>query len=198
MSARELDLAFAPALALRVTYLGELGYELHVPVEYALASLRAAVGRRRAARHRERRLPRDQQPAPREALPRLGIGHHARLQSVRGGTRLLRRARQGRVPRARRAGGGQGQGTAAAAHVVHGAAGGQPLRRRDRAGRRPRARARHQRRLRVHGGPQHPLRVRRRRRAGPSRVRGGSDGRAASGAPAHAAALRSRTRPILA
>jgi 4-methylaminobutanoate oxidase (formaldehyde-forming) len=36
MSARELDLAFAPALALRVTYLGELGYEIHVPVEYAL------------------------------------------------------------------------------------------------------------------------------------------------------------------
>ncbi|MFO1324093.1 MAG: FAD-dependent oxidoreductase [Burkholderiales bacterium] len=36
MSARELDLADAPALALRVTYLGELGYELHVPSEYAL------------------------------------------------------------------------------------------------------------------------------------------------------------------
>ena len=36
MSAREIDLAFAPALALRVTYLGELGYEIHVPVEYAL------------------------------------------------------------------------------------------------------------------------------------------------------------------
>jgi 4-methylaminobutanoate oxidase (formaldehyde-forming) len=36
MSARELDLAFAPVLALRVTYLGELGYEIHVPVEYAL------------------------------------------------------------------------------------------------------------------------------------------------------------------
>ncbi len=35
MSARELDLGFAPVLALRVTYLGELGYELHVPVEYA-------------------------------------------------------------------------------------------------------------------------------------------------------------------
>jgi sarcosine dehydrogenase len=27
---------YAPALALRVTYLGELGYELHVPTEYAL------------------------------------------------------------------------------------------------------------------------------------------------------------------
>ena len=36
MSARQLDLAYAPALALRVTYLGELGYELHVPAEYAL------------------------------------------------------------------------------------------------------------------------------------------------------------------
>jgi len=36
MSARELDLGYAPVLALRVTYLGELGYELHVPVEYAL------------------------------------------------------------------------------------------------------------------------------------------------------------------
>jgi 4-methylaminobutanoate oxidase (formaldehyde-forming) len=36
MSARELDLAYAPVLALRVTYVGELGYELHVPSEYAL------------------------------------------------------------------------------------------------------------------------------------------------------------------
>ena len=36
MSARQIDLGYAPALALRVTYLGELGYELHVPAEYAL------------------------------------------------------------------------------------------------------------------------------------------------------------------
>ena len=36
MSARELDLGYAPTLALRVTYLGELGYEIHVPAEYAL------------------------------------------------------------------------------------------------------------------------------------------------------------------
>ncbi len=36
MSARELDVAYAPVLALRITYLGELGYELHVPVEYGL------------------------------------------------------------------------------------------------------------------------------------------------------------------
>ena len=36
MSARVIDVAYAPVLALRVTYLGELGYELHVPTEYAL------------------------------------------------------------------------------------------------------------------------------------------------------------------
>lgn len=36
MSAREIDVGYAPVLALRVTYLGELGYELHVPAEYAL------------------------------------------------------------------------------------------------------------------------------------------------------------------
>ena len=36
MSARELDLGQAPVLALRITYVGELGYELHVPMEHAL------------------------------------------------------------------------------------------------------------------------------------------------------------------
>ena len=36
MSAREIDIGYAPVLALRVTYLGEQGFELHVPVEYAL------------------------------------------------------------------------------------------------------------------------------------------------------------------
>jgi 4-methylaminobutanoate oxidase (formaldehyde-forming) len=36
MSARAIEVAYAPVLALRVTYVGELGYELHVPVEYAL------------------------------------------------------------------------------------------------------------------------------------------------------------------
>ncbi len=36
LSAQELDLGFAPVLALRVTYFGELGWELHVPSEYAV------------------------------------------------------------------------------------------------------------------------------------------------------------------
>jgi sarcosine dehydrogenase len=37
MSARTLDLADAPVLVLRVSYVGELGYELHVPTEYGLS-----------------------------------------------------------------------------------------------------------------------------------------------------------------
>jgi sarcosine dehydrogenase len=34
---RQITVAGAPATALRVTYVGELGWELHVPVEFALA-----------------------------------------------------------------------------------------------------------------------------------------------------------------
>ena len=36
LAARELRVGFAPVLAMRVTYVGELGWELHVPNEYAL------------------------------------------------------------------------------------------------------------------------------------------------------------------
>jgi 4-methylaminobutanoate oxidase (formaldehyde-forming) len=36
LSAREIRVGYAPVLALRVTYAGELGWELHVPSEYAL------------------------------------------------------------------------------------------------------------------------------------------------------------------
>jgi len=35
-AAREIDLGFARALCIRITYLGELGYELYVPSEHAL------------------------------------------------------------------------------------------------------------------------------------------------------------------
>ncbi|MBI1243931.1 MAG: FAD-dependent oxidoreductase [Alphaproteobacteria bacterium] len=35
MTAQEIRIGFAPVLAMRVTYVGELGWELHMPVEYA-------------------------------------------------------------------------------------------------------------------------------------------------------------------
>ncbi len=37
MTAKEITVGYAPVLALRITYVGELGYELHVPIEYALS-----------------------------------------------------------------------------------------------------------------------------------------------------------------
>jgi glycine cleavage system aminomethyltransferase T/glycine/D-amino acid oxidase-like deaminating enzyme len=35
LAARQIDVGYAPVLAIRVTYVGELGWELHVPAEYA-------------------------------------------------------------------------------------------------------------------------------------------------------------------
>ena len=36
LSARQVHVGYAPVLAIRVTYVGELGFELHVPAEYGL------------------------------------------------------------------------------------------------------------------------------------------------------------------
>ncbi len=162
MSARQLDLALragpgaAGDLPRRARLRAARSGRVRAP------SLREALGRRRALRHRQRRLSRRQQPAPREALPRVGLRHHAGLQPVRGRTRLLRRARQGRFPRPRRAGRRQGRRAEAEAHVVYRAARDQPLRRRNRAGGRARAGPRHERRVRLHRRPQPAVRLRRR------------------------------------
>ena len=55
MTARWIDLGHAPALALRAGYVGELGWEFHVPTEYVrdLYDRLHAAGRDvAAARHR--------------------------------------------------------------------------------------------------------------------------------------------------
>ncbi len=43
LTAQTIDLGFARALALRITYLGELGYELHLPTEYGLGAYDALM-----------------------------------------------------------------------------------------------------------------------------------------------------------
>ena len=57
---REIRIAGAPVRALRVTYVGELGWELHVPVEFALRST-MRWWRPAGLRPRPRRLPRDRE-----------------------------------------------------------------------------------------------------------------------------------------
>ena len=69
---REIELAGASVLASRISYVGELGWELHVPMEQGARGLGHDLGRRPAARAgagRHRRL-RDHRPAG-EGLPRL-------------------------------------------------------------------------------------------------------------------------------
>jgi dimethylglycine dehydrogenase len=44
LAARRLEIGFAQVLALRINYVGELGFELHVPLEHELAVYRALVG----------------------------------------------------------------------------------------------------------------------------------------------------------
>ena len=67
-----------PVRALRVTYVGELGWEIYCPTEYGLGLWRTLWEAGRGARDRRRRLPGDRLDAAREGLPRLGRRHHAR------------------------------------------------------------------------------------------------------------------------
>ena len=72
LRARELAVGHVPVLAARVTYVGELGWELYPPAEYALAlwdALWAAGAEHGLTRLR---LPRHRRPAAGEGLPRLG------------------------------------------------------------------------------------------------------------------------------
>ena len=95
MRARELALGSVPCLALRITYVGELGLEIYCPTRVRRRALGRALGGRRAARPAAARLPRDRLDAAREGLPGLGLGHHARDHARRGRARLRgARARQ--------------------------------------------------------------------------------------------------------
>ena len=100
MSARELAVGPVPCLAVRVTYVGELGWELYCPAEFGLRS-GTRSGRPARARPRRGRLQGDRLAPAGEGLPRLGRRHHARGHAVRGRARVRRQARQGRLRRPR-------------------------------------------------------------------------------------------------
>ena len=152
LTVREIEIGLATGVrAARVGYVGELGWELHVPTEYAAhvyerlmeAGDEHGTDRRRLSRHRS--LPAG------EGLCLLVGGRHARHQSLRGRARLRGGARQGRFHRPRRAREDQGGGPARrlATLTVDGFA---PLhRRRDDPRRRRGRRHDDQRRLRLHG-----------------------------------------------
>ena len=93
-----ITVAGAPVLALRVTYVGELGWELHIPVEFAASVYDALMEAGTAARHRQCRLPRHRVAAAGEGLPRLGRRHRPRPLAARGRPRLGGEAKSGTPP----------------------------------------------------------------------------------------------------
>ena len=97
--ARHLEVAGLPTLTLRVSYVGELGFELHHPVEHLAQLYERLLGGRRAARAGRLRVPRARVAAAREGLSPVGRGHVRRLDAARGGARAVRGLRQGRLRR---------------------------------------------------------------------------------------------------
>ena len=88
LTAQRITVAELPVLALRISYVGELGWELYAPVDQGLRlwDILWEAGRpSRPDRGRRRRL---RLAAPRKRLPPLGPGHPHRVQSVRSGPRL--------------------------------------------------------------------------------------------------------------
>ena len=71
MTARELHIGYVPVRALRISYVGELGWEIYTPTEFG-AELWTRVARGRAARRRGLRRRGLRHAAPREGLPALG------------------------------------------------------------------------------------------------------------------------------
>ena len=150
MRARELSVGRVPCLALRVTYVGELGWELYCPTEFGLALWDTIW-----ESGREHGLV----AGGYKAIDSLRLEKGYRVWGaditpddtpVRGRARLRRQARQGRLPRPRGAARAAGAGAAAALPRPR-----RPARGRARLGagarRRPPGRPRHERRLRLHG-----------------------------------------------
>jgi glycine cleavage system aminomethyltransferase T len=71
--AQLLSVAGLPVTALRVSNVGEPGWELYTSADHGLNLWVRSVGRRAGTRGRRRRPQRVQQPAPGEGLPALGI-----------------------------------------------------------------------------------------------------------------------------
>ena len=154
MQAREVTVGNVPCIASRVTYVGELGWELYCPAEYGatLWDSLCADGVTPGG------LPRDRVAAAREGLPRLGVRPHGRDDAVRSRPRLRREDGQGRLHRPR---GARATDPTAEARVHRSRRSSRGCARLGaRAGRRRDRRSRHEWRLRLRGRREHRVRVR--------------------------------------
>ena len=194
MRARELAVGSVPCLALRVTYVGELGWELYCPTRVRPRALGRDLGRRaastasspaatrRSTRCGSRRATASGAPTSRPTTRRSRPGSGSRSSSTRASSSAARRCSSGRSPSG---------GSAAWCSTTRARSRSAPSRCASAASRRPR----HERRLRLHGRALDRLRVPARR---PSRSRGAGRGRdlrrVGRGRGRRGAALRSRGR----
>ena len=101
---RELWVGNVPVTALRLSYVGELGWELYTTADMGTKLWDTLWAAGQAARPDRRRPERLRQPAPREGLSLVGRGHDDRARPVRGRPRVRGPHGQGRFRGARRAG----------------------------------------------------------------------------------------------
>ncbi len=95
LTGREIRLLGGDVRALRVSYVGELGWELHPPIAGAARAVRGVVGARPRTRHRELRALCGQRHAHREGLQGLVERAHQRAQHARGRHGALLRREKG-------------------------------------------------------------------------------------------------------
>ena len=112
---REIGIGYATVLASRRTYVGELGWELYVPVEYAVGVYDALMEAGRDLGARNAGYYAIESLRLEKGLSRVGPRADARLQSIRSGLELRGETRQGRFPRPRRAARREGQAARAPA-----------------------------------------------------------------------------------
>ncbi len=108
-SSREIDLGYATVRATRITYVGELGWELYVPAEFAVGVYEDLVAAGRRVRPGQRRLLRDRVAPAGEGLPGLRPRADPGLQPGRGGPAVRLQAQDGH-PVPGPGGGGAGPG----------------------------------------------------------------------------------------
>jgi hypothetical protein len=144
-AAREIDIGFARVLCMRITYLGELGYELYVPTEQAVHVYDRLVAAGRAFGLRPRRPQGAREPAHGEGLPRLRPRHRQhRHPCSRPGSASRSTSTSRAASSARRGARAEGRRAAASAARAGAAEGSRAadVPRRDRAPRRQAARLR--------------------------------------------------------
>ena len=120
-TSREISLGYSTVRATRITYVGELGWELYVPVEFAVGVYEDLISGGRGPRSDERRLLHDRPDAAGEGLPRLRSRAHPRLRPARGRADVHLQAQdRHRLPRSRGRGARPRRGPASSSRLVRG------------------------------------------------------------------------------